>query len=145
MAFSVEQIVSKNNLICEYTTTNVGALQLYELCGDYVVFYRPNLNNVDMMVLTLTGSFPHAAGVYEAVKEQMEKVEKGLNIISQRLRTHIATTCGGYKYRQVADASSYRTASNYDNIIKGVDDVVAQIIEQYLTTEEQSDVGEEQA
>nr|DAO76293.1 MAG TPA: hypothetical protein [Caudoviricetes sp.] len=135
MSLTVENIISRNKPMCEYTTQHIGALHLYEMLGDYVVLYRPNLNNVDLIVLTLTGSFPHAAGVYEAVEKQMKEVEKGMNFISQELRTHIAKTSGGYAYRQVADASGYRTASNYGNVIQGMDDVIAPIIEEYLTQE----------
>lgn len=133
MALTVNNIINRNKPLCEYKTLNVGALHLHEMCGDYVVLYRPNLNNVDSVVLTLTGSFPHAAGVYESVKKQMEEVEKGLTYISQELRTYIAKTSGGYGYRQVADETGYRTATNYDNIIQGMDDVIAPIIEEYLS------------
>lgn len=135
MSLTVENIISRNKPICEYTTRHIGALHLYEMCGDYVVLYRPNLNNVDLIVLTLTGSFPHAAGVYEAVEKQMKEVEKGLDYISQELRNYIVKTCGGYAYQQVADASGYRTASNYNNIIQGMDDAIAPIVEEYLTQE----------
>lgn len=135
MALTVDNIISRNKPMCEYTTRHIGALHLYEMCGDYVVLYRPNLNNVDLIVLTLTGSFPHAAGVYESVKKQMKEVEKGMDFISQELRNHIAKTSGGYGYRQVANASGYRTASNYGNVIQGMNDVVAPIIEEYLTQE----------
>lgn len=133
MALTVDNIISRNKPMCEYATRHIGTLHLYEMSGDYVVLYRPNLNNVDLIVLTLTGSFPHAAGVYEAVKKQMEGVEKGVDSISQELRTHIAKTSGGYGYRQVANASGYRTASNYGNVIQGMNDVVAPIVEEYLT------------
>ena len=133
MALTVDNIISRNKPMCEYTTRHIGTLHLYEMLGDYVVLYRPGLNNLDVMILTLTGSFPHAAGVYEAVEKQMKKVEKGMDFISQTLRTHIAKTSGGYGYRQVAGASGYRTASNYDNVIQGMDDAIAPIIEEYLT------------
>nr|DAX27447.1 MAG TPA: hypothetical protein [Caudoviricetes sp.] len=135
MSLTVENIISRNKPMCEYTTRHIGTLHLYEMLGDYVVLYRPNLNNVDLIVLTLTGSFPHAAGVYEAVEKQMKEVEKGMDFISQELRNYIAKTSGGYAYRQVADASGYCTASNYNNIIQGMDDVIAPIIEEYLTQE----------
>lgn len=135
MSLTVENIISRNKPICEYTTRHIGTLHLYEMLGDYVVLYRPNLNNVDLIVLTLTGSFPHAAGVYEAVEKQMKEVEKGTDFISQELRNYIAKISGGYAYRQVANASGYRTASNYSNIIQGMDDAIAPIIEEYLTQE----------
>ena len=136
MSLTVNNIINNNNKpMCEYKTLNIGELYLYEKCGDYVVLYRPNLNNVDLTILVLTGSFPHAAGVYEAVEKQMKEVEKGMDFISQELRNYIAKTSGGYAYRQVADASGYRTASNYSNIIQGMDDVIAPIIEEYLTQE----------
>lgn len=135
MSFTVENIINGNKPMCEFTTRHIGTLHLYEMVGDYVVLYRPNLNNVDLAVLTLTGSFPHAAGVYESVKKQMEDVEKGVDSISQELRNYIAKTSGGYAYRQVADASGYRTASNYSNIIQGMDDAIAPIVEEYLTQE----------
>lgn len=133
MSLTVDNIISRNKPMCEYTTRHIGTLHLYEMLGDYVLLYRPNLNNVDLIVLTLTGSFPHAAGVYEAVEKQMKEVEKGMDFISQELRNYITKTSGGYAYRQVADASGYRTASNYSNIIQGMDDVIAPIIEEYLT------------
>ena len=133
MALTVDNIISRNKPMCEYTTRHIGTLHLYEMLGDYVVLYRPNLNNVDLIVLTHTGSFPHAAGVYEAVEKQMKEVEKGMDFISQELRNYIAKTSGGYGYRQVADTTGYRTASNYGNVIQGMDDVVAPIIEEYLT------------
>lgn len=135
MSLTVENIISRNKPMCEYTTRHIGTLHLYEMLGEYVVLYRPNFNNVDLAVLTLTGSFPHAAGVYESVKKQMEDVEKGVDSISQELRNYIAKTSGGYAYRQVADASGYRTASNYNNIIQGMDDAIAPIVEEYLTQE----------
>lgn len=135
MSLTVENIISRNKPMCEYTTRHIGTLHLYEMLGEYVVLYRPNLNNVDLAVLTLTGSFPHAAGVYESVKKQMEDVEKGVDSISQELRNYIVKTSGGYAYRQVADASGYRTASNYNNIIQGMDDAIAPIVEEYLTQE----------
>lgn len=133
MSLTVDNIISRNKPMCEYTTRHIGTLHLYEMLGDYVVLYRPNLNNVDLIVLTLTGSFPHAAGVYEAVKKQMEGIEKGMDSISQELRTHIAKTSGGYAYRQVANATGYRTATNYGNVIQGMDAVIAPIIKEYLT------------
>lgn len=133
MALTVDNIISRNKPMCEYTTRHVGTLHLYEMLGDYVVLYRPGLNNLDVVILTLTGSFPRAAGVYEAVEKQMKEVEKGMDFISQELRNHIVKTSGGYGYRQVANASGYRTASNYNNIIKGMDDTIAPIIEEYLT------------
>lgn len=105
------------------------------MSGDYVVLYRSGLNNLDVTILTLTGSFPHAAGVYEAVKKQMEGVEKGVDSISQELRTHIAKTSGGYAYRQVADATGYRTATNYGNVIQGMNNAIAPIIKEYLMPE----------
>ena len=133
MSLTVENIISRNKPMCEYTTRHIGTLHLYEMLGDYVVLYRPNLNNVDLVVLTLTGSFPHAAGVYEAVEKQMKEVEKGMNFISQELRNYIAKTSGGFGYRQVATVPGYRTASNYGNVIQGMDDVIAPIIKEYLT------------
>lgn len=136
MSLTVDNIITNNDKpMCEYNTQHIGTLHLYEKCGDYVVLYRPNLNNVDLMVLTLTGSFPHAAGVYDAVEKQMKEVEKGMDFIGQELRNYIVKTCGGYAYRQVADASGYRTASNYGNVIQGMDDVIAPIIEEYLIPE----------
>jgi hypothetical protein len=133
MALTVDNIISRNKPMCEYKTQHIGTLHLYEMLGEYIVLYRPGLNNLDVMILTFTGSFPHAAGVYEAVEKQMNKVERGMDSISQTLRTQIAKTSGGYGYRQVADAIGYRTASNYSNIIQGVDNVVAPIIKEYLT------------
>jgi hypothetical protein len=135
MSLTVENIISRNKPMCEYTTRHIGTLHLYEMLGDFVVLYRPNLNNVDLVVLTLTGSFPHAAGVYEAVEKQMKEVEKGMDFISQELRNYIAKTSGGFGYRQVATVPGYRTASNYNNIIQGMDDAIAPIIEEYLTQE----------
>lgn len=135
MSFTVENIINGNKPMCEFTTRHIGTLHLYEMVGNYVVLYRPGLNNLDAMILTLTGSFPHAAGVYEAVEKQMKEVEKGIDFIRQELRTHIVKTSGGYAYRQVADASGYRTASNYNNIIQGMDDAIAPIVEEYLTQE----------
>lgn len=133
MSFTVENIINGNKPMCEFTTRHIGTLHLYEMVGDYVVLYRPGISNLDAMILTLTGSFPHAACVYEAVEKQMKEVEKGIDFISQELRTHIAKTSGGFGYRQVAGVSGYRTASNYNNIIQGMDDVIAPIIEEYLT------------
>ena len=144
MSLTVNNIM-RGKVLCDYTTKYSGTLIMYEMCDEYLVTYRPELNNFDTMILTHTGEFSHAARVYEVMKKQLQNVEKGIVCISQDVRAHIAKTCGGYMYQQIADALSYRTASNYDNIIKGMDDVIAPIIEQYLTTEEQSDVGEEQA
>lgn len=135
MSFTVENIINGNKPMCEFTTRHIGTLHLYEMVGDYVVLYRPDLNNLDAMILTLTGSFPHAAGVYEAVEKQMKEVEKGLDFIRQELRTHIVKTSGGFGYRQVAGVSGYRTATNYGNIIQGMDYAIAPIVEEYLTQE----------
>ena len=95
--------------------------------------YRSGLNNLDLVILTHTNEFSHAAHVYETVKKQMAEVDKGLTIISQEVRTHIAKKCGGFNYRQIEHTSAPRTASNYDNVKQGMDDVVAPIVEEYLT------------
>lgn len=136
MTLAVEQIISFNKPMCEYRTKYTGELDLYEKGGDYVVMYRSELNIIDPIVLTLTAEFSHAAHVYETVKKQMEEVEKGMANISQTLRKSIAENCVGWQYKNVAEATSYRTASNYDNIKEGMKDVVAPIIEQYLTVGE---------
>ena len=143
MALTVERIICGTKPMCEYTTKYAGALELYEKDSDYVVAYRAELNNVDLIILTITGEFSHAAHVYETVKKQMVEVEKGVSLISQAVRMNIAEKCVGWLYRSVNQATSYRTASNYKNIKQGMDDAVAPIIEQYLKTVEDDDVDKQ--
>lgn len=144
MSLTVNNLM-RGKVLCDYTTKYSGTLTMYEMCDEYLVTYRAELTNVDTTLLTHTGEFSHAAHMYEVMKKQLQNVEKGIMCISQSVRTHIAKNSGGYEYRQNADTTWYFTTPHYNNIIAGMDDVVAPIIEQYLTTEEQSDVGEEQA
>ena len=144
MAISVNDIITNNNKpMCEYNTRYTGTLHLYEKLGDYLVLYRPNLNNVGIIVLTHTGEFTHAAHVYETVQKQMAEIEKGLALISQTVRTYVAEHMGGYVYQRISDSTSYRTAICYDKFKEGLDNVVAPLIEQCLTYEEPDNVGEE--
>lgn len=132
MSLTVDNIM-RGKVLCSYTTKYSGTLTMYEMCDEYLVTYRAELNNVDTTLLTHTGEFSNAARVYEVMKKQLQNVEKGIVCISQSVRTHIAEACGGYEYQKDAGTTGYFTTPHYDNIIQGMDDVVAPIVEEYLT------------